>query len=429
MAAMAFRVRARSFASAELQMITDQKLKELSKDAAPLLLHCGAAWSQRSQRVGSALAEWAAGSKLLCHQLDVDTAPETIRTRHIKGVPTLLLLRQGRVEARADAADLQDLERMLAAAKPYLNPQEAEPKEALPAAEYLLESNGAAASALFRRALEDPRGDNAFRARLGLVRCALKDLVATTPGLAPSAEAQPENVPESVPPEPKVDELVNALEDLERHHEEELPVTEVRPDAKHVYILLAHAELVADAWAVDEAKNMSEEERRILRLWARGYREAAVQEALKWYQTVAGNDMEGLMAAYAQTERRAVDRRGDVPSRSIFSTPVLAPDFEGPVEPRALLRRLLTAALDEKFFKGEPSLVSQALADLAFLLDRKEFVRFYTRLIRSRRGGAPTTGRGTGKRSGFSKRYWICWPNTFYPNTKKMGSPHCDKND
>ena len=25
--------------------------------------------------------------------------------------------------------------------------------------------------------------------------------------------------------------------------------------------------------------------------------------------------MEGLMAAYAQTERRAVDRRGDVPSR------------------------------------------------------------------------------------------------------------------
>lgn len=50
------------------------------------------------------------------------------------------------------------------------------------------------------------------------------------------------------------------------------------------------------------------------------------------------------------------------------------------------------------------------------------FVRFYTRLIRSRRGGAPTTGRGTGKRSGFSKRYWICWPNTFYPNTKPLVS-------
>lgn len=36
------------------------------------------------------------------------------------------------------------------------------------------------------------------------------------------------------------------------------------------------------------------------------------------------------------------------------------------------------------------------------------FIPFHTRKIRIRRGGPPTTGRGTGKRSGFSKRYWIC---------------------
>ena len=36
------------------------------------------------------------------------------------------------------------------------------------------------------------------------------------------------------------------------------------------------------------------------------------------------------------------------------------------------------------------------------------FIPFYTRRIFLRRGGRPTYGLGTGKRSGFSKRYWIC---------------------
>ncbi|CAE7440432.1 CPK1 [Symbiodinium sp. KB8] len=126
------------------------------------------------------------------------------------------------------------------------------------------------------------------------------------------------------------------------------------------------------------------------------------------------------------------DRRGSVPSQSLYSRVEGLPrDFEaaGPTAPRAILRRLLAAGIDEEFREGKESLVSSALADLAFLLDRREFVPFFTRKIFRGKGGAPRTGRGTGKRSGFSKRYWIRYKDTFYPNTKKMGTPHCDKND
>ncbi|CAK9043742.1 unnamed protein product [Durusdinium trenchii] len=54
------------------------------------------------------------------YSLDLDRAPATISSRHIKGIPTLLLMRENRVEARADGADLEDLLRLMEAAKPYL---------------------------------------------------------------------------------------------------------------------------------------------------------------------------------------------------------------------------------------------------------------------------------------------------------------------
>eukprot|EP00435_Cladocopium_sp_Y103_P023486 s1324_g5.t1 len=401
-----------------LTPINDAKFKALcDTPATPFLVHCGAAWSQRSKRVADALAEWNSG-ELKIYSLDLSTAPETIEKRHIKGIPTLLLMREKRVEARADGADLQDLERLKEAARAYVrlsSPEDA--ADALKTAEVMWDAkNVSAAQQLYRRALEGDLQDAAFRARLGLVKCAVQVLEKAS---ASDKESQ-------------VKELQSALDELRKHHEEELlgGGEQVRVDGQQQTILLAHAELLLDAWTEDDR---SVEEKNILKLWACGERKKALEEALKWYRTVAGNDIPGLVAAYCLPERRMLDRPHSIPVRSIYAQmPELATDSEslGPGAPRALLRRMLLAAMDKDFLEAQgPSLLSESLADLAFLLDRKEFIPFHTRKTRCRRGGAPHTGRGTGKRSGFSKRYWICWPNTLYPNTKKMGSPHCDKND
>lgn len=405
-----------------MKPINDAKFKALcDTPATPFLVHCGASWSQRSKRVADALAEWDSG-ELPIYSLDLSTAPEAIEKRHIKGIPTLLLMREKRVEARADGADLQDLARLKEAARAYVklsklsSPEDA--ADALKRAEVMWDAKDvSAAQQLYRRALEgDLAKGNAFRARLGLVKCAVQVLEKASASAAPSV---------------MVEELQSALDELRKHHEEELlgGGEQVRVDGQQQTILLAHAELLVDA--TDEDRSV--EEKNILKLWACGERKKALEEALKWYRTVAGNDIPGLVVAYCLPERRMLDRPQSIPLRSIYAQmPELATDSEslGPGAPRALLRRMLLAAMDKDFLEVQgPNLLSESLADLAFLLDRKEFIPFHTRKTRCRRGGAPHTGRGTGKRSGFSKRYWICWPNTLYPNTKKMGSPHCDKND
>jgi len=406
-----------------LQHINDEKFKALCdsqltpNNATPFLVHCGASWSQRSRRVADALAEWDSGA-LPIYSLDVSRSPKAISQRHIKGIPTLLLMRENRIEARADGADLKDLERLKSAAKPYvkLSNIDSDAASILKSAEVMLNSGGVIeAQKLFQRALEGPIHDGAYRARLGLVKCAKQVLEKAC------ATDKPEPSP--------VKDLATALTELKEHHEEELLGSgeEVRVDAQQQTIMLADAELLADAWTLDESR--CEEETKILQLWARGERESAFQQALKWYQSTAGNDIPGLIASYLLPERRMLDRPGAIPRRSIYAQrPELAADSEspGPTVPRALLRRMCLAAMDQNFLEGKPSLLAKSLAELAFLLDRKEFIPFHTRKIRIRRGGPPTTGRGTGKRSGFSKRYWICWPNTVYPNSRKMGSPHCD---
>eukprot|EP00434_Breviolum_minutum_P021510 symbB.v1.2.018982.t1/scaffold1531.1/size113404/1 len=420
-----------------LQHINDEKFKALCdsqltpSNATPFLVHCGASWSQRSQRVADALAEWDSGD-LPIYSLDVSRSPKAISQRHIKGIPTLLLMRENRIEARADGADLKDLERLKSAAKPYvkLSNVDSDAASILKSAEVMLNSGGVIkARELFQQALKGPIHDGAYRARLGLVKCAkqvLEEACATDkpePSLVKALFSQlPAHLQTLLVMQ---QDLATALAELKEHHEEELLGSgeEVRVDAQQQTIMLADAELLVDAWSLDESR--CEEETKILQLWARGERESAFQQALKWYQSTAGNDIPGLIASYLLPERRMLDRPGAIPRRSIYAQrPELAADSEspGPTVPRALLRRMSLAAMDRNFLEGKPSLLAKSLAELAFLLDRKEFIPFHTRKIRIRRGGPPTTGRGTGKRSGFSKRYWICWPDTVYPNSRKMAT-------
>ena len=96
--------------AASVPRIAERDLQALCDSPKPLLVHCGTAWSQRSQRVAAALAEWNNG-ELPVYALDLEASPETIGARHIKGVPTLLLLRKSQVEARADGADLEERDR------------------------------------------------------------------------------------------------------------------------------------------------------------------------------------------------------------------------------------------------------------------------------------------------------------------------------
>jgi len=284
------------------------------------------------------------------------------------------------------------------------------PRQAVALAEDL-EMRGASAATVrpwYQQVLEDGRGAAAplaFRARLGLLRCALAEAKVAglaTPGAAASAATA-------------------VLESLRLHHEEELEAEAV--DAVEVGRLVARAALLVDFWA----GSATGEEAEVLRLYAEGREEEAVAAALSWYQRAAGGDIPGLVASYCGPERRIADRRGGVPSASVFSREPLAlglDDAPGPAAPRALLRRLFEA------LGHRSAVVAKARAELEFLLDRKPFVPFHTRRTMVRKGGPPLVGRGTGKRSGYSKRYWIMWgPERCIINNRPMGSPHCDKND
>jgi len=215
-------------------------------------------------------------------------------------------------------------------------------------------------------------------------------------------------------------------------------------DPLSVNQLVARAELIADAWAARVTTNalekeevdvsarvttnaLEKEEVDVLNFYANGCEEKAVQAALRWYQRSAFRNFDGLIDAYTSPERRMPERRGSLPQHSLFAHTDLACDLDklpGPAAPRALLGRLFDA------LGPRHSLVQKALAELEFLLDTKKFVPFHTRRICLPMGGPPVIGKGTGRRNGFSKPYWIFYgPNRAYPNTRPMGSPHCDKKD
>lgn len=381
------------------------------------MLHCGAAWSARSREVAERLSEWArpggAGESILCATSDLEALPNLISERNIKGVPTVLLLRGGRTERRADGADTAALERVLAAASAY----DAEMRKVLASAEgaptpqtlvaagdELLRQGGdpVTAAQAYRRAL-DAGGPFAFRARLGLLGCILRRVAA---------------VDMQIPPRDLVAEASSALADLVTHHGPDLAGE--AEDAGALARQVAHAELLVDAWEGHTAGD--DDERKVLQHYADGDPGAAVDAALRWYQREAGGDIEGLIEAYCSPERRFSDREGDLPPTSIYTQPMLERGFDeqpGPTRPRALLRRLFMA------LGSTHEIVSQARAELELLLDRRRHVPFYTRRLFVRQGGMPKLGRGTGSRSGYSRVYWIAWgPGTYYRNSKPMGGPH-----
>ena len=209
---------------------------------------------------------------------------------------------------------------------------------------------------------------------------------------------------------------------------------------------------------------------------------AGSQKSRPELHRLEASDNRGLIESLILPERLIPDRRGYIPSRSsgvpkqfltvvssvfparslysridglawdfkvvsagsweqLLAAPPRLPQAAGPTAPRALLRRMLAAGIDENFKQepgdavasaapsvqpsgpqGKPSLVASTLTDLAFLLDRKElldvdacssmtpnrwsllvnafrFVPFFTRKVWLGNGGAPRTGRGTGKRT------------------------------
>jgi len=389
-----------------------------------VVLHCGAAWSQRSQAVAARLAEWAhsgpEAAGVTCVTADLTAVPDLVARRAIKGMPAVLFMRGGKVETRADGADVEALERILKVASNYgsvANKASPALTESWSAPETLaladdLWRQGVAPETIATFYEHALRGDAAFafRARLGLLRCALEACeVAAAAGRPPAEDA--------------VERAVGALAELQERHEDELYGVDVREDSMQVAQHLARAGLLIDAWSGDAEG----EEAEVLDLYAKKYEEAAIDVALQWYRTAATNDMDGLVAAYCVPHRLIPDRAGSRSSRSIYAQDQLAceiPDAPGPAAPRAMLRRLI-AALGPMHDSA-----MRARVELEVLLDNKPFVPFHTRVVYIRRGGPPKRGWGTGKRSGYSKRYWVTYgPGTMRPNSKKMGSPHCDKND
>jgi len=423
-ASMSLRVagqcRRATFQSGSVRAVGDADAMALASEVRPVVLHCGVEWSARSRAVAARLEEWARSdgesAGVLCVQADLGNTPRLVEERHIRGVPTVLLLRGGRTERRADSADIPALERVLNAASAYcldaVTAADAEPRDALAAAEELVRRgvpDPVDAAALYSRALTGGGPPLAFRARLGLLKCALMS-AGNTP----------------LPPAEVITKAAAALAELRTHHQEELVPRScsggVGADALAVSMLVAHAELLVDAW---ECGVLADDRSEVLRLYAEGHKDAAVDAALAWYQREAAGDIEGLVAAYCSSERRISDREGDVPLTSVYALEAFASEPAAAfIAPRALLRRLFAA------LGPTHELVNRARAELEFLLDRRKWVPFHTRHILLRLGGKPKAGRGTGSGSGYSKMYWVAWsPDRMYKNQKPMGGPHTDKGD
>lgn len=395
-----------------------------SRGGRPLLLHCGAQWSARSRDLAQRIAEWGAAASdrsVEVASIDIEVAPRTVKARHIRVVPTLLLLRDGRIQQRADGGDPSAVERVLAAAGAYneaVDPSEiVEPSFAMAAADESLRcyveqevETLDKAEAAYRRVLEGAGAGSpfAFRARLGVLRCALLRISAAPVASELAASA--------------AGSARDALTELQEHHQREFE-WDVRADAEPLARLVAHAELLVDFWTPPGgAEEIAAEQTAVLEHYAESRAQEALDKALSWYQCEAAADTDGLIEAYCKPWRRLVDRPGGVPASSAYAAAPFAAepaDLPGPAAPRAMLRRLF-AALGPRSEE-----VSKARVDLEFLLDRKKHVPFYTRHLETRRGGCPKGGRGTGSGTGYSKRYWIAYgPERAYKNTKPMGGPH-----
>eukprot|EP00929_Paragymnodinium_shiwhaense_P057891 TRINITY_DN28995_c0_g1_i1.p1 TRINITY_DN28995_c0_g1~~TRINITY_DN28995_c0_g1_i1.p1 ORF type:complete len:535 (-),score=116.65 TRINITY_DN28995_c0_g1_i1:45-1577(-) len=428
-------------------VVNDAALKELLADGRPLVLHCGADWLPESRRVADRLNEWSRSSDdeaaVLCVTADFAGIPEHIEKESIHSLPAVLLWRSGSVERRVDGADVAELERVILHAADVYRFPPAVSSSSTPAgteaamwtaerccvaAEEAVRQAGcwsSEAEALLRQALQAGPSNHDFRARYGLLRCALTEAKAARAGSA-------------APSEGLVRKLTEALMEVHRRHPEEL--RGAREDADEIDIVLADAGLLVDSWlstgGFDEetlvlaaAPDFSDRDKVVLQLYAAGDFQGAVKHALQNYKLAAGNDIEGLVASYVGVERPVPDApreffwsSGEVYHQDFLVSQVA--EAPGPVAERSLLRRIF-AALGPMH-----PLVVEALADLEFLLDQQKFVRFYTRTVHIRHGGKPKLGRGTGSRSGYSKGYWLAWgPDRLRRNNRKMNGPWTDKND
>lgn len=432
-------------------MLSDEAVQPLLESGRPVLLHCGASWSTRSREVAAELAQWARGNAsqsgdgVICVGVDVATAPKLFEQRKILTLPTLLLLRAGKVEDRVDGAGVADLEPLFEMANAYTSTSLAakdlsmlSPRAALDAGlELLRQDAGHATVAPFlRRVLKDEHAGASnvlhevtqlcFRARLNLLRSALRAAKAD----------QFENFA-ATPEEAAVKEIATLVEELHTLHKEQLAAGPVcaLTDLQDVTELLAHAELLLDALAAAERAGKAgagapSQEDLILQHYAHGRMKEALQGAVDWYKVAAGQNLHQLVADSCRPWRRAPDR----PSVSYGAFMQPMPPSE-PLDPeayfhtdhyraRALLQRLLVALGPD----SQSGVAAEARAKLQLLLDRKKHTPYHTRIVRVQRPHcAEMVGLGTGKRSGYSKKYWIAFGGgRVLPNTRPIGSPHCD---
>eukprot|EP00928_Gymnodinium_smaydae_P010853 TRINITY_DN14086_c0_g2_i1.p1 TRINITY_DN14086_c0_g2~~TRINITY_DN14086_c0_g2_i1.p1 ORF type:complete len:486 (+),score=68.54 TRINITY_DN14086_c0_g2_i1:117-1574(+) len=445
-----------SAAGAGLRSVGDADITALINEGRPMVIHCGARWSPASGATKARLAEWAtlpssSDHTVVCAATDLSTAPRFVRERGIRVIPSVLFFRAGRIERRADGGDEAELKRLLDDAEKYRQTRAVEDTEGdqSPLASHspgallsLAEDEShraggtwpASTGKFCRLALQVGPSDHDFHARVMLVRCLVQAAEEAAAG-APETHSSGSTIPASrVPSESAVQELEEVINDIYTKH-----ATELRGENRNalsVAQLLAHAGLLLEAWtgkspielshvSASATATMARDE--ALRHYAAGRAEEAVTAAIRSYRHAASEDIQGLAIAYAQPDRPVhIDDRLR-PDDSVYSQKWLAVDAASPPGPalqRALLQRLFLA------LGPEHPIVASARANIATLLDRKEHIPFHTRKTRARKGGAPRKARGTGKRSGYSKFYWVAWePFRVRLNTKKMGSPHCDKGD
>jgi len=218
-----------------------------------------------------------------------------------------------------------------------------------------------------------------------------------------------------------VGEIATTLRRLHTDHPYELRGQGV--DAVNLHMLAAHANLLLSLWKGE----VEGPEAEVLQLYAEGKKKEAVDAAIRWYQRAALENMGSLTESYFEPPRRISDWEDDIPTESLFAEDYFrdfAAQSTGVPDQRRLLRCLFAA------LGPNHEIVHYARAELEFVLDRKKHVPFHTRWLRHHKGGPPKMGRGTGKRSGYSKGYWLHWgPQRFRKNTKPMGGPHTDKED
>jgi len=284
-----------------------------------VVLHCGVAWSGKSQETRARLAQWAdtdgITKDVICATINVENAPEFIMKQGIRSIPTLLLLQGGKTKHRVDGADVGALEEFLTGIDMYTNgvrpapstdPKcETDPLVAFARAQELqLEETDSSlehAVKLYQQVLQGGSEVQpfAFQVRVGILDCAVKRLVAKDSKLELAKD------------------VCAALSDLRTSHRLELDMENAGADTGKVTKLIAHAELLSDAFS----GNVTGEEHDILQLYAaHDDKKPAMKAALSWYQKqAAAHNMLGLMQDYCLTNRSIPDKEGSLPGFSVFA--------------------------------------------------------------------------------------------------------------